>query len=312
MHRVRLSRSQRNLYNGVRQDNNPALYLIGKSYRFRRLELARFLAALHATVLDNPVQLCVLENSGADYPDLVPRLRFGDIVRVGSADEHLQSTWCSGILGKPLVRHTVHTDPNGYVTGLDVHTHHILLDGGATGTIEADLARYLTTDPAGETPSVGAGLAKLREAHRRETAKVEESRGRLSAVVQRELADEAYHGGHGHSVSDAPGTAAKGVLHESATICGNAFDAILTLSEAQRVPLNVLVAAAAVAVDASLRQNTETLLVHTVDNRFGDSDLNVATCLVNSVAQTVRFPPFASVSDVVRTLDRGYVKAVRR
>lgn len=34
----------------------------------------------------------------------------------------------------------------------DVHTHHILLDGGATGTIEADLARYLTTDPAGETP----------------------------------------------------------------------------------------------------------------------------------------------------------------
>lgn len=46
MHRVRLSRSQRNLYNGVRQDNNPALYLIGKSYRFRRLELARFLAAL--------------------------------------------------------------------------------------------------------------------------------------------------------------------------------------------------------------------------------------------------------------------------
>lgn len=133
MHRVRLSRSQRNLYNGVRQDNNPALYLIGKSYRFRRLELARFLAALHATVLDNPVQLCVLENSGADYPDLVPRLRFGDIVRVGSADEHLQSTWCSGILGKPLVRHTVHTDPNGYVTGLDVHTHHILLDGGATG-----------------------------------------------------------------------------------------------------------------------------------------------------------------------------------
>lgn len=188
MHRVRLSRSQRNLYNGVRQDNNPALYLIGKSYRFRRLELARFLAALHATVLDNPVQLCVLENSGADYPDLVPRLRFGDIVRVGSADEHLQSTWCSGILGKPLVRHTVHTDPNGYVTGLDVHTHHILLDGGATGTIEADLARYLTTDPAGETPSVGAGLAKLREAHRRETAKVEESRGRLSAVVQRELA----------------------------------------------------------------------------------------------------------------------------
>ncbi len=152
MHRVRLSRSQRNLYNGVRQDNNPALYLIGKSYRFRRLELARFLAALHATVLDNPVQLCVLENSGADYPDLVPRLRFGDIVRVGSADEHLQSTWCSGILGKPLVRHTVHTDPNGYVTGLDVHTHHILLDGGATGTIEADLARYLTTDPAGETP----------------------------------------------------------------------------------------------------------------------------------------------------------------
>ena len=96
------------------------------------------------------------------------------------------------------------------------------------------------------------------------------------------------------------------------TISGNAFDAILALSEAKQVPLNVLVAAAAVAVDASLRQSTEGLLVHAVDNRFGDPDLNVATCLVNSVAHSVRFSPFASVQDVVRMLDRGYVKAVRR
>src|SRR5581483_10987496 len=80
----------------------------------------------------------------------------------------------------------------------------------------------------------------------------------------------------------------------------------------KQVPLNVLVAAAAVAVDASLRQSTEGLLVHPVDNRFGDPDLNVASCLVNSVAHAVRFSPFASVQDVVRMLDRGYVKAVRR
>lgn len=86
MHRVRLSRSQRNLYNGVRQDNNPALYLIGKSYRFRRLELARFLAALHATVLDNPVQLCVLEEfggrlSGSGAAATVRRHRAGGVSR---------------------------------------------------------------------------------------------------------------------------------------------------------------------------------------------------------------------------------------
>lgn len=85
MHRVRLSRSQRNLYNGVRQDNNPALYLIGKSYRFRRLELARFLAALHATVLDNPVQLCVLRIrgrlSGSGAAATVRRHRAGGVSR---------------------------------------------------------------------------------------------------------------------------------------------------------------------------------------------------------------------------------------
>ena len=52
--RVPLSRSQQNLYNGVLQDSDPALYLIGKSYRFHPLELPAFLAALEATILEMP------------------------------------------------------------------------------------------------------------------------------------------------------------------------------------------------------------------------------------------------------------------
>ena len=86
--RVPLSRSQQNLYNGVLQDSDPALYLIGKTYRFHPLELSGFLAALRAAILENPVQLCILETPAAGpdtvmaYPDLVPRLQFDDIVRV--------------------------------------------------------------------------------------------------------------------------------------------------------------------------------------------------------------------------------------
>jgi non-ribosomal peptide synthetase component F len=320
--RIALSRSQQNIYNGVLQDSDPDLYLIGRSYRFRQLELPAFLAALEATVLNNPVQLCVLEAplAGAGYPDLLPRLQFGDIVRVrsegecrtGREDEGLNRPWNSGIIATPLVLYTVWIDERGCVSGLDVHTHHIVVDGGATGLIEADLARYLSADSSAEGPSVAEGLTKLAEAHRREASKAEEALQRFGDLVKRELADEAHRGGYGQSSNGTVGAAAKGVLQESVRISGAAYDAILALSEEKQVPLNVLVAAAAVAVDASLRQSTESLLVHAVDNRFGEPDLNVASCLVNSVAHSLRFPPFASVQDVVRTLDRGYVKAVRR
>ncbi|MHA7651516.1 AMP-binding protein [Mycobacterium sp. ML4] len=319
---VPLSRSQQNLYNGVLQDGDPSLYVIGKGYRFRPLRLPRFLAALEAAVCENPVQLCVLQTPAteAEYPCLVPRLQFGDIVRVRSGDQNqtqrsdfeLQGTWSCGILETALVRYTVWTDESGDVSGLDVHAHHIVVDGGATGIVEADLARHLTADHASHLPRLPAGLAKVAEAHRRETAKVDESIRRAGAAIQRELEEAARMGGHGPSPQRVAGSAAKGVLRESAAVCGAAFDALLRLSEEQQVPLNVLVAAAAVAVDASMRRSTQTLLVHAVDNRFGDPDLNVATCLVNSVAHPFGFPAFASVADVVRALDRGYVKAVRR
>ncbi|CAM4312663.1 Plipastatin synthase subunit C [Mycobacterium basiliense] len=318
--RVPLSRSQRNLYNGVLQDNDPALYLIGKRYRFHPLEPSRFLAALKASILGNPVQLCVLQgpSAGLDYPELVLRLQFDDIVHVCPATRHqddpggdgLIRAWSSGILAKPLVRYTVWTGERGHVSGLDVYTHHILLDGGATGMIEADLARYL--DDAAEIPCITADLSKLANAHRREAARVDESLARLADVVQRELANDAHRGAPAPGRGDAPGGAARGRLCDSARVSGHAYDVLLALSERAHVPLNALVATAAVAVDSSVRQSTETLLVHAVDNRFGDPDLHVATCLVNSIAHSVRFPPFASVGDVVRMLDRGYVKAVRR
>lgn len=320
--RVALSRSQQNIYNGVLQDIDPELYLIGRRYRFRPQELPAFLAALEATILNNPVQLCVLEAplTGTGYPDLVPRLQFGDIVRVRSEGEcqadldsdGLTRSWTAGILAAPLVRYTVRTDDHSRVCGLDVHTHHLVVDGGATGLVEADLARYLSAGGSTEVPSVAEGLTRLVEAHQREAGKAEEALARFGDLVKKELTDEAHHGGYGQSSNDTAGTAAKGVLRESVRISGDAYDAILLLSEEKQVPLNVLVAAAAVAVDASLRQSTEGLLVHAVDNRFGEPDLNVASCLVNSVAHSVRFPPFASVQDVVRMLDRGYVRAVRR
>lgn len=317
MQRIPLSKSQQNIYHGVLQDSDPELYLIGKSYRLHRLELSAFLAALLATILKNPVQLCVLEAPTADaaYPQFLPQLQFDDIVRVRGGDEpqpdrdELTCSWSVDILAKPLVRYTVLTDRSGHVSGLVVYTHHILADGGATGIIEADLAEQLSHP---EIPCVVDGLARLVQAHHREAARVAESLPRLSEAVQRELADQARDGDFVRLSNDAPGSAARGVLRESVHVCGKAFDAILALSQAEHVPLNVLVAAAAVAVDASRRQSTQSLLVHAVDNRFGEPDLNVATCLVNSVAHPIRFSAFASVQDVVRTLDRAYVKAVRR
>ncbi|MCV7199182.1 AMP-binding protein [Mycobacterium angelicum] len=318
MQRIPLSRSQQNIYHGVLQDSDPQLYLIGKSYRFHPLELTAFLDALAATILENPVHLCVLQASGAegDYPELVGSLQFGDIVRVRSDDRcqtdrnELVGNWAAGILVQPLARYAVRTDQDGRVSGLDVYTHHILLDGGATGIVEDGLARHLAAGSAPESLCRAAGLAKLEQAHRRESAKVQDSLLRLTDVVQRELVDQARDGDH--ASSEITGSAARGVLCESVRLSGNAFDALAGLSDAEQVPLNVLVATAAVAVHASLRQHTTSLLVHAVDNRFGDPELNVATCLVNSVVHSVRFPAFASVRDVVRVLDRGYVKAVRR
>ena len=165
--RIPLSKSQQNIYNGVLQDSDSSLYLVGRGYRFRPLELSAFLAALEGAILKNPVQLCVLDAppTEADYPDLLPRLQFGDIVRVRSGgephtdrdDDELTRTWESDIFAKPLVRYTVWTDARGHVSGLDAHTHHILLDGGATGLIEADLARGLGAGAAAEQLCVSDG-----------------------------------------------------------------------------------------------------------------------------------------------------------
>ncbi|MBN9636083.1 MAG: AMP-binding protein, partial [Actinobacteria bacterium] len=315
--RIPLSVSQQNIYHGVLQDPDPALYLIGKSYRFRPTASAAFLSALEATVLGNPIQLCVLVSpaAGDGYPDLVARLRFQDIVRVQSpadpAGAALGELWADGILDTPLVRYVVHTDVSGQVVGMDAHTHHILLDGAATAIIEADLARHLSD--AGQRPSAADGFDALAAAHRSESANVMRATERHATALHRELTEEALRGNPAPGTAGAAlGTAGRGVLRESHRVTGKAYDGIVALADAKQVPLNILVSAAAVAVHASLRQNTEGLLVHPVDNRFGAPELNVATCLVNSVAQPVRFPPFASVRDVVMTIDRGYVTALRR
>ncbi|MEV0674551.1 AMP-binding protein [Mycobacterium sp. NPDC050441] len=279
-----------------------------------------FLSALRATILGNPVQLCVLvaPADAGGYPDLVPGLDVDDIVHVcgddGSAEpgHALAQVWGSGILAKPLARYTVYVDGDGLVYRLEAHAHHILLDGGAIGIVEADLGRALAQ---GDSPEVGCGgdlLADIVAAHRRESSRIDESRERLTTAVQRELTEATGGSGHVHPAVEHPVAAARGTLAESAVISGADYHHVLNVVERESVPLNVLVAAAATAVDASVRQRTEALLVHAVDNRFGAPDLDVATCLVNSVAQPVRFSAFASVADVVRTVDRGYVKAVRR
>ncbi|MUL66596.1 peptide synthase [Mycobacterium sp. CBMA 234] len=314
--RIPLSSAQQNIYRGVLQDPDPALYLIGKSYRFHPMELPSFLSALEATVLTYPAHLCVLQSEvGSPYPDLVARLRFQDIFHIhppaGPEERTLSDLWQDGILDTPLVLYTVHTDGAGHVVGMQAHTHHILLDGAAIAIIEADLARNLTeaAQAAGSATASATAVAALDQAHRYERAKVAEAGERLAGAVRRELTEHDQRGGPGDAL---PGTAGRGVLRESVQVGDSVYREIIALAEAKQVPLNILVAAAAVAVHASLRQSTESLLVHPVDNRFGTPELNVATCLVNSVAQPVRFAPFASVKDVVTAIDRGYVKAARR
>lgn len=320
--RVPMSRSQQNMYNGAVQASDPGLYLIGKSFCFHPTELAEFMCALEAAVAANPVQLCVLE-AGVQHdqhPDLVQRLQFGDIVSIAADDEGLTartadavvSQWSADLKARPLVRYTVRTGADGRVRGLDIHAHHLLLDGGAIGVIEADLGRYLSSVKEVEVSRVTGALIRIATAHSRETAKADESLQRFGAAIQRELTDAARRFVPGQHWDGAAAGAARGVLLESVTVSGKAFDAITALAEREQVPLNILVAAAAVAVDASLRQSTQTLLIHAVDNRFGEPDLEVATCLVNSIAHPVSFPAFASVREVVRSLDRDYVKASRR
>lgn len=316
--RIPLSRSQQNIYHGVLQDGDPYLYLIGRSYRFHPVAKVEFLTALRATILANPIQLCVLTAPpvGDGYPDLVPALDVDDIVDVcaddtrASAGDELAHGWQSSILATPLVRYRVRVDSEGMVRRLDAHAHHVLLDGGAIGIIEADLGRAL----AGNPPADGGGerLAGLVAAQQRESILVGGSVDRLAAIAQRELGEESLGWAPAHRAADVPASAAKGIRMASEVITGDDFDALCDLAERENVPLNILVAAAATAVYASTRQSTDALLVHAVDNRFGEPELDVATCLVNSVAQPVRFSAVASTADLVRMLDRGYVKAARR
>lgn len=316
LQRIPLSRSQQNIFNGLLQDDDPHLYLIGRHYRLRPTPQPEFLAALRKTIRANPVQLCVLSapSDPGGYPELVPRLAADDIVQVSGSDAYaaLSHEWESGIFATPLARYTVHLDSSGLVVGLAAHAHHILLDGGAIGIIEADLGRFLSGADPGDTTCVHAGLTGVATAHRREATRIDKSLTGLTTVVQRELAAAAEEGGHGPAAAGGPATAARGVLVETVVVRGEDYDQIVDLAARENIPLNILVAAAATAVDASLRHTTESLLVHAVDNRFGDPDLDVATCLVNSLAQPVRFSPYASVADLVRVVDRGYVKAGRR
>lgn len=313
--RVPLSRAQRNIYNGALQDTDPQLYLIGRRYRFQPISQPEFLAALRKTIRTNPIQLCVLTSaSDADgYPDLVPRLDVDDIVQVCGDDRsaELADEWRPGILERPLVRYTVRVDGDGCVRGLDAQAHHILLDGGAIGIIEAHLGRALTDGDSVESAGIREGLTRVATAHRREATRIADSLERLTSVVRQELTASVLAGSHGPA-AETPATVGQGVLVESAQLRGADYDAIRQLAGRENVPINVLVATAATAVDSSLRHTTEGLLVHAVDNRFGDHELDVATCLVNSMAQPVRFAPHASVADVVRAVDRGYVKAGRR
>ncbi|MGV0626060.1 AMP-binding protein [Mycolicibacter minnesotensis] len=309
--RIPLAISQQNIYRGVLQDGDPALYLIGRSYRFHPVPLARFRRALLSCIGNNPVQLCVLDQAGGPYPDLVPRLAPEDLVRLSAHDADLLiHEWNSSIVGRPLARYTLHTCAEGHVVGMDVHAHHILLDGGATGLIEADLGRYLSAEDTAP-PDPAAGLHRLAEAHRREAQKVQAAHDRLTETVRRELAAEPHLGGPPAS-QPAAGSARRGMLRESVQITGADYQALAALADQQQIPLHTLVTAAAVAVDADRRHSTDALVVHAVDNRFGDADLDVATCLVNSVAQPVRFPALTSVRELAGALDRGYVKAVRR
>ncbi|UVO14303.1 AMP-binding protein [Mycobacterium sp. SVM_VP21] len=308
---IPLSVSQQNIYRGVLQDADPTLYLIGRRYRLSPIPLPRFRLALAAAVQRNPVQLCVLEQAEAQYPHLVPRLRADDLMRMShDGAEPLVREWDSGILSRPLVRYTVQVDSSGDVVGLDMHAHHLLLDGGATGLIEADLGRNLSAGSS-ELPAIAAGLERLAEAHRREAEQVDAAQRRLTESVQRELAGEATTGSYPQSPPTS-GSARRGVLRESVQITGSDYEAITKLAARAQVPLHVLVTAAAVAVDAGRRSSTDALVVHAIDNRFGEPALEVATCIVNSVAQSVRFPAFASLRDLVANVDRGYVKAVRR
>ncbi|BBY33248.1 hypothetical protein BST33_11155 [Mycolicibacter minnesotensis] len=309
--RIPLTVSQQNIYRGILQDADPTLYLIGRRYRFSPIPLPQFLVALEAAINGNPVQLCVLEQSDTSYPHLVPRLQPDDLVRLTGQDtETLAGEWDSGILSRPLVRYAVHVDSSGDVVGLDMHAHHLVLDGGGTGLIEASLGNNLSVESV-PAPDVAAGLNLLAEAQRRETELVAVAHDRLTSSVQRELTAEVSPGGLPPS-SVASASARRGVLRESLQITGDDYVAITDLAAKKQVPLQVLVTAAAVAVDAARRQSTDALVVHAVDNRFGEPALNVATCVVNSIAQLVKFSAFTSVHELVAAVDRGYVKALRR
>lgn len=107
-------------------------------------------------------------------------------------------------------------------------------------------------------------------------------------------------------------SARRGRVTDRYTLTPGETAAVHRLAAQCHVPVPAVLTAAVAAVVAADRGEPGARLVHTVDPRFSITGDSVVTCLVNSVLQTVDVVPYASVRDLVATVDRGYVGARRR
>ncbi|RAV32971.1 AMP-binding protein [Corynebacterium heidelbergense] len=321
MREIPLSASQENILAGSFTSEDPGAYLVGKRYHFAAgVSEESVREGLHRVCREHPIVLCAVRrvpgaDGGATY---VLRREFEPARVVGLRREDLLAGWEShGLTGAkpvPLVGFTVTVEQATGRLRLELHAHHVALDGGAVALVEASLGAALQErtrvdqqEPASADESQDA-TAALAAANRAERAASVAAGGPQALVALRTELDRLPQN-FAAGVTGGPG-ASRGRLASEACLSGAEYVDLLGLT--MGLGLDSMATAAAAAVLAARAGTSSIHVFHTVDPRFLSGDLAAATCLVNTLWFPLDFPAFVSGTDLARACDRGIVRSRRR
>ncbi|RAV33486.1 AMP-binding protein [Corynebacterium heidelbergense] len=321
MREIPLSASQENILAGSFTSEDPGAYLVGKRYDFAAgVSEESVREGLHRVCREHPIVLCAVRRvPGADGgTTYVLRREFEPARVVGLRCEDLLAGWEShGLTGAqavPLVGFTVTVEKATSRVCLELHAHHVALDGGAVALVEASLGAALQERARGdhqeaasadESQDAPAALAAANQAER--AASVAAGGPQALAALRTEL--DRLPQNFAAGATDGPG-ASRGRLTSEASFSGAEYVDLLGLN--MGLGLDSMATAAAAAVLAARAGTSSIHVFHTVDPRFLSGDLAAATCLVNTLWFPLDFPAFVSGADLARACDRGIVRSRRR
>lgn len=318
-----LSLSQKNILAGSLEAQSPSDYLVEKIYHVSQgASVDIVLSALQKLVEVFPILRCVVRPVGDGY-GLVPAIAVSDIVcdvQGAHTSLSLDQEWQHTVFDAPLTQFLVDA-PHGVGDSdcirVILQAHHLVLDGGAVQLLEEAMGRLMQKH-ADEGAFEGAlspqSMDDVSKAHLYEHQKCAAVRDRGIELVREELGKypRSFVSSGAIRDSDVLMVARGSELCSSTVISGDRYDVISEAMSAHGMALDVACAAAAVAVHAGDAQTTATNIFQAVNPRFGHRELNVPTCLVNTVWSPIEFPANVSAAGLYDLCDRSLASARRR